>query len=60
MYTPEGQKITERLWEETISELEFAEVSSILHTISQGNAVSELVRDGIDNVDAGAAGMEKA
>jgi hypothetical protein len=30
MYTPEGKQIIDRLWEETIAELNFADVQGIL------------------------------
>jgi hypothetical protein len=30
MYTPEGRKTTERLWEETLEELSFARVKDVL------------------------------
>jgi hypothetical protein len=35
MYTPEGQKTTERLWEETLDELNFAGVKEIINSMSQ-------------------------
>ena len=30
LYTPEGQKIADRLWEETMRELAFADVEGVL------------------------------
>lgn len=35
MYTPKGKRTTERLWEETIEELEFAGVSETLHAMQK-------------------------
>lgn len=33
MYTDEGKEVTGRLWDETVKELEFADVSGILSTM---------------------------
>jgi hypothetical protein len=30
LYTPEGKKVTEKVWKETLSELSFAGVESVL------------------------------
>ena len=35
IYTEEGQKISEKLWEETLAELSFANVGDILKTIQE-------------------------
>ncbi|KAF1998495.1 NAD(P)-binding protein [Amniculicola lignicola CBS 123094] len=36
MSTPEGQKVMDRLWEETMEELEFAGVREIVHSMQSG------------------------
>lgn len=33
MYTPEGKKTTDKLWEETLKEFEFAGVRDILKSL---------------------------
>ena len=38
MYTPEGKAITDRLWDETIAELEFAGVRDILQGMRGASA----------------------
>lgn len=35
LYTPEGKKITERLWEETLGEFDSAGVRGILESMKQ-------------------------
>ncbi len=35
MYTPEGKKVTDGLWEETLKELEFAGVRDILESMGR-------------------------
>jgi hypothetical protein len=35
MYTPEGKQATERLWQETIAELSFADVQGILDSMKK-------------------------
>jgi len=36
MYSPKGKKVTERLWNETLTELEFAGVRDILISMRSG------------------------
>lgn len=35
MYTSEGEKIAQQIWEETMSELSFAKVEDIIKTVNE-------------------------
>lgn len=35
LYTPEGKQIIERLWDETVVELKFADVQGILRSMNR-------------------------
>jgi len=35
LYTPEGKQIIERLWQETVEELSFADVQGILDSLKK-------------------------
>ena len=35
LYTPDGKQIIERLWQETIAELSFAEVQGVLDSLKK-------------------------
>jgi hypothetical protein len=37
MYSPRGKQVTERLWNETLDELEFAGVRDILASMRRGS-----------------------
>ena len=37
LYTPEGQKIAQRLWDETMQELHFANAEGILNSMKKSH-----------------------